>query len=240
MMSTLADTRVGKIVTQQPRVARVFEELQIDYCCRGATTLSEVCRIQGLDIGKVIKAVEQVKDSAEPADETCWNEVSLTELADHIVETHHEFLKSELPRISVLVEKVLNAHGQKRPELEKVMQTFNLMRQELESHMFKEENILFPAIRMIDSQSGSHSFPFGSVANPIGMMEHEHDDAGNALRQLRELTDGYTPPDGACPTYRVMLESLEVLERDLHLHIHKENNILFPGAQKLEKTFGIA
>ena len=135
-----------------------------------------------------------------------------------------------------MVEKVFKAHGERRPELSKVVETFKLMREELESHMTKEENILFPAIRAIESEAAPQSFAFGSVANPIGMMKHEHDDAGNSLRRLRELTNGYTPPNDACPTYRVMLESLANLELDLHLHIHKENNILFPRAQELEST----
>lgn len=232
----LTDTSVGKIVAQQPRIARVFEKHQIDYCCRGGTTLSEACALQNVDVEQVISAIEQVQNSDESFDETNWNGAPLTKLADHIVQTHHKFLAAELPRISGLVEKVFNAHGEKRSELAKVVETFKSMRTELELHMAKEENILFPAIRAIDSGGGPQTFPFGSVANPIGMMEHEHDDAGNALRQLRALTEDYTPPRDACPTYRVMLESLENLEQDLHLHIHKENNILFPRAKELERS----
>jgi regulator of cell morphogenesis and NO signaling len=235
-VTQLSETVVGKIVTRQPGVARVFEQYQIDYCCRGGTTLAEACVLQNVDIDQVVDAIEAQQHSSELNDETNWSEASLTDLADHIVDTHHQFLSTELPRVSGLVEKVFNAHGEKRPELGEVVETFKLMREELESHMAKEENILFPAIRILDSQNGPQAFPFGSVANPIGMMEHEHDDAGNALRRLRELTDGYTPPRDACPTYRVMLESLENLERDLHLHIHKENNILFPRAKELEQS----
>ncbi|MEZ6093413.1 MAG: iron-sulfur cluster repair di-iron protein [Pirellulaceae bacterium] len=232
----LAETVVGKIVAKHPKVARVFEKHQIDYCCRGGTTLVEACKLQEVDVELVAAEIEQVQNSSEPSDETNWNEAPLTELANHIVATHHAFLTTELPRISGLTEKVFNAHGDKRPELAKVKETFKLMREELESHMAKEENILFPAIKTLEANGGPQSFPFGSVTNPIGMMEHEHDDAGNALRRLRELTEDYTPPADACPTYRVMLESLENLEQDLHLHIHKENNILFPRAQELERS----
>ena len=237
-MTTLqiAETVVGKIVAKHPKVARVFEKHQIDYCCRGGTTLAEACQLQGADLEVVAAEIEQVRDGDVSTDETNWNEAPLAELADHIVDTHHAFLNTELPRISGLTEKVFNAHGAKRPELGKVKETFKLMREELESHMAKEERILFPAIRTLELQGGPQAFPFGSVANPIGMMEHEHDDAGNALRRLRELTEDYTPPQDACPTYRVMLESLENLELDLHLHIHKENNILFPRAQELERS----
>ena len=231
----LAETVVGKIVARHPNVARVFEKHQIDYCCRGGTTLIEACKIQGVNVDQIAAEIEQVQNSGESSDETNWNEAPLTELADHIVDTHHAFLTTELPRVSGLTEKVFNAHGEKRPELAKVKETFKLMREELESHMAKEENILFPAIRTLDSQAGPQAFPFGSVANPIGMMEHEHDDTGNALRRLRALTGDFVPPQDACPTYRVMLESLENLEQDLHLHIHKENNILFPRAKELER-----
>ena len=239
-MSKLADTRVGKIVAQQPAVARVFEKYQIDYCCRGNTSLSEACAKQDVNVNELISEIEELQNGDDRESEKSWNEAPLTELANHIVNKHHQFLSTELPRITGLVEKVNNAHGAKRPELAKVVETFNLMREELETHMAKEENILFPAIKSLEEQSGQQSFPFGSVANPIGMMEHEHDDAGDALRRLRELTEDYTPPTDACPTYRVMLESLRNLEQDLHLHIHKENNILFPRAKELERSAGVA
>jgi regulator of cell morphogenesis and NO signaling len=238
--SQLAKTVVGKIVAKHPQVARVFEQHQIDYCCRGGTTLAEACKCQDVDLDRVVAEIEQIQNNSEASDETSWDKAPLTELANHIVETHHAFLATELPRISGLTEKVFNAHGDKRPELAKVVETFKLMREELESHMAKEEQILFPAIQTMEAQASPQSFPFGSVANPIGMMEHEHDDAGNALRRLRELTDNYTPPTDACPTYRVMLESLENLEQDLHLHIHKENNILFPRAKELELSASTA
>jgi len=235
-----SETRVGKIVSRRPIAARVFEKYQIDYCCRGNTSLAEACKQQGVNVATVVEELEQLENANEKVPEQDWTGASLTELADHIVETHHRFLSTELPRISGLVEKVNNAHGMRKPELGEVVSTFESMRSELESHMIKEENILFPAIRMIESQNGQSAFPFGSVANPITMMEHEHDDAGNALRRLRQLTDDFTPPSDACPTYRVMLESLHNLELDLHLHIHKENNILFPRVKELERATSAA
>lgn len=179
-----------------------------------------------------IEAVHQAEPAADDAD---WNDASLADLADHIVDTHHRFLDSELPRVTGLIEKVCRAHGKKHPDLAKVQETFQQLREHLEFHMTKEENILFPAIRRLEAGDRPVHFPFGSVNNPIRMMEHEHDDAGNLLRILRELTSGYRPPQDACPTYRVMLESLERIERDLHLHIHKENNILFPRAAACER-----
>ncbi len=236
----LADTRVGKLVARQPGVARVFEKYQIDYCCRGGTTLSEACKIQNVDMEQVISEIELVQDTGESPVETNWNKSTLTELVNHIVDTHHAFLATELSRISGLVAKVFMAHGEKRPELASVVETFRLMREELESHMAKEENILFPAIQSLEQNSGPALFPFGSIGNPIGMMVHEHDEVGKALRRLRQLTVDYSPPADACPTYRVMLDSLENLEQDLHLHIHKENNILFPQAAELEHSISVA
>lgn len=236
MTTDLSQTVVGRIVAKNPTVARIFEKHQIDYCCRGGTTLSEACQLQNVDVEQVVTEIQQIQNSDDVDDETNWNEWSLTDLANHVVSTHHEFLTAELPRITGLVEKVHRAHGEKRPELAVVKETFGLLRDELESHLAKEENILFPAIKTLERQGPPQSFPFGSVNNPIQMMEHEHDDAGNALRRLRELTNEYVPPAGACPTYCVMLESLENLEKDLHLHIHKENNILFPKAAMLEQT----
>jgi len=230
----LETTQVGKIVAQHPQVARVFEKYQLDYCCRGAQPLADACRRNNLDLAQVTTEIQQILDSGDSVDTTDWADAPLSDLSSHIVDTHHRFLNTELPRISGLVAKVKNAHGENHPELAKVAETFELMRSELESHMAKEENILFPAVELLESEHRSGDFPFGSVANPIGMMEHEHDDAGNALRRLRELTDNYTPPADACPTWRVMLEALLNLEQDLHLHIHKENNILFPRAIQLE------
>ncbi len=235
MSAVLSETVVGKIVAKQPATARVFEKYQIDYCCQGNTTLVDACKRQKVDIDQVVSEIEQVQNTGVTEHDPDWNETSLTELANHIVNTHHAFMASELPRISGLIEQVSNAHGQQQPELANVAEVFQMLRQELESHMDKEENILFPAIRAMEPSKSPQAFPFGSVANPIHAMEHEHDEAGNALRRLRELTGDFKPPANACPTYMVMLESLENLERDLHLHIHKENNILFPRAKELEQ-----
>jgi regulator of cell morphogenesis and NO signaling len=231
----LQNELVGKIVASHPYLAKIFEKYQIDYCCRGNARLSAACQEQRVDLQSVLNEIEQGLAKPSANAEADWNVALLNELADHIVQTHHRFLREELPRLTGLILKVRNAHGDKHGELKEVEQVFTAMRNELESHMVKEEQVLFPAVCAIELSPQPMSFPFGSVANPIRMMEHEHDDVGSALRKLRDLTSGYTPPKDACPTFRVMLESLATLERDLHLHIHKENNILFPRAQRLEK-----
>ena len=159
-------------------------------------------------------------------------------MCDHIEATHHALLRQELPRLKGLIDKVAAAHGDSHPELGELRQVFAALQAELEPHMFKEEQILFPAIRQLEQAAQQPNFPFGTVANPIRMMEHEHDTAGSALAKIRELTHHFQPPDDACNTYRVMLEALHALEQDMHQHIHKENNILFPRSQQLEASLG--
>ena len=232
----LETRKVGKIVAEQPGVARVFEKHKIDYCCQGATTLADACNLKNVDINLVLHEIQQVIALQNRQDGTDWTVAPLVELIRNIVETHHGFLRTELPRLSALIAKVNDVHGENHSELSMVLSTFEAMRAELESHMIKEERVLFPAIEAMEVQQMSGSFPFGSVNNPIRMMEHEHDEVGTALRTLRELTGDFQPTAGACTTWRVMLEALENLERDLHQHIHKENNILFPRAEHLEET----
>jgi regulator of cell morphogenesis and NO signaling len=230
----LEATQVGKIVAEQPGVARIFEKHKIDYCCQGATTLVEACNRKKLDLAQVVDEIQQVVSLQNQRDETDWTVAPLAKLLRNIVDIHHNFLRTELPRISALAAKVNKVHGENHPELAEVLAKYESMRAELESHMLKEERVLFPAIEMMEVRQISGSFPFGSVANPIDMMEHEHAEVGTALKTLRELTGDFTPTAEACTTWRVMLEALENLEQDLHRHIHKENNILFPRAIELE------
>ncbi|MCP4192532.1 MAG: iron-sulfur cluster repair di-iron protein [Planctomycetaceae bacterium] len=240
-MSTLtADSSVGQWAREQPRSARIFEELQIDYCCGGGVSLAVACDKKRLDPNSVMAKLRTViaDSGTEHVKEglASWSTSSLTQLCDHIEETHHAYLRSELPRLTVMIEKVAAAHGAQHVELPELLRVFLALRAELEPHMMKEEQILFPAIRTLEQAANRPAFPFGTVANPIRMMEHEHGTAGIALAMLRELTRDYLVPDGACNTYRAMLDSLGQLERDLHQHIHKENNILFPKALELERT----
>lgn len=227
------NSSVGNWVAAHPQTSRVFEALQIDYCCGGGTSLEQACWDRQLDPQRVVEQLEQAIGGEEESAED-WLHAPLAELCDHIEQTHHSYLKSELPRLTEVIAKVVNAHGEAHPELATLRNVFASLRAELEPHMFKEEQILFPAIRRLEQAADRPAFPFGTVANPIRMMEHEHDNAGHALSQIHEITSDFHVPEDACNTYRAMLARLCHLKQDMHRHVHKENSILFPRAIELE------
>ncbi len=234
MQQSELDVTIGSLVTERLGRARVFEQYGLDYCCGGKVALGEACKKKGLDSQEVLTALKASDADEKAVDSTDWRAASLTELADHIEATHHAYLNGELPRLSQLMEKVVNAHSKRYPDLVKVAETLEALRAELTQHMAKEEQILFPLIREMDSD-GQINFECGSVVHPIGVMEHEHNNAGQALDRLRSLTQDYQAPEKACNTYRALLAGLTELELDLHRHIHKENNILFSRAITLEQ-----
>jgi regulator of cell morphogenesis and NO signaling len=227
---------VGSWVAEKPQRSRVFEALKIDYCCGGKVSLEEACRKRRLDPEEVVRMIRDSDADAGPSPMADADAMTLSELADHIEQTHHAFLRDELPRLDFMTDKVARVHGDHDPRLHRVRAAFVDLRRELEPHMMKEERILFPMVRQLEA-SGSGPEPHGgTVANPIRQMEHEHDQAGEALAILREATDDFVPPEWACNTYRAMLDALQRLEGDMHIHVHKENNVLFPKAIELEAS----
>lgn len=221
---------VGELVVERPDLIPLFERLGIDYCCGGQQSLQEACARKGLDAVSVAQTIDAFSrlQGGEGSDKPDWAKQSLTALCDHIEQTHHRYLVEELPGLAALVDKVAQAHGESDPALHQVKALFHELAAELLDHLQKEEKILFPLIRRLDA---NQQLPAGmSVEAPIHQMESEHASSGDALAALRDLTRGFTPPPGACGSYRAMLAGLERLERDMHLHIHKENNILFPRA----------
>ncbi len=171
---------------------------------------------------------------SEP-DDVDWAAASVAQLCGHIVEHHHGYLREELPPLRALVDKVARAHGEAHAELLDVKETFHGLADELEEHMVKEEQVLFPACMALEAGAPA-DFPFGSVENPIRMMLHEHETVARGLARIQALTGGYAPPSGACNSYRAMLDRLQTLEVDTHRHVHEENNILFPRAAALEQA----
>ena len=237
-MNLLEEKTIGEIVAEDYRTASVFKAFEIDFCCGGSRTISEVCGRKGILIEKLQDALDnatQQKGHGRPD----FNHWSLDLLADYIEKKHHRYVRAKVPELSSYLEKLCKVHGQNHPELFEVRKLFNASADELYSHMHKEEKILFPVIRSLAEAEiagikNIHLPPFGTVENPINMMRHEHDIEGERFKIIRELTNGYTPPMDACTTYRVAFAQLIEFEEDLHQHIHLENNILFPKAMQLE------
>lgn len=235
-MNKLTPTaHVGALVAERPGRARIFELYGIDYCCGGKKQLEEACAERGLDPRDVISALQEADSQRVDAATTDWSGAKLVALIDHIVSTHHAYLREALPRLSAMGKKVEQAHGERHGEIAECQQIYQRMRDELESHMLKEEQILFPAIQHLEKSRSVDAVSFGSIRGPITMMEQEHQSTGDAFRQLRRLTDDFSPPEDACNTWRAWLGGLMEMESDLRWHIHKENNILFPRAARLEE-----
>ena len=231
-MTDIREPSLAELVTVNPAAARVLDSFVLDYCCRGDRTLTAACGDSGLDTSDVAAALLTL----HPEGDAAWAQLDAPTLATHIVETHHRYLHEELPLLDALAAKVLAAHGARHSELAEVERLVGELRAELEPHMMKEERVLFPAIAAL--AAGQREFPFGTVANPIRVMIMEHDRAGELLAELRGVTSAYAAPADACTSYRTLYARLEALEADTHLHVHKENHVLFPAALRMATASG--
>lgn len=225
---TTREKTVADYVTEKPSLSRVFERFGIDYCCGGKQPLTEACHRRGIRVADVIQALEEAGAESSAGDGESWQEAGISQLIDHIYDHHHRYLYEEMPRLSRMAQRVATVHGQKDPRLAALAETYETMRTELTMHMQKEENVLFPFCRELETAGALPRFHCGHIRNPIHVMGLEHRQEGQLLERMRELTDAYTPPDWACNTYRALLDGLAGMEADIHRHIHKENNILFP------------
>jgi regulator of cell morphogenesis and NO signaling len=236
-MTVTLDRTIRDIVAADYRAAAVFQRYNLDFCCKGTRTIEEACAEARIDAGEVLRGIEEAVAKPDPTtpDFDSWD---LSSLVAHIVDKHHGYVRRQMPVLLTHTQRIAEVHGTRHPELRRVAATFQAVANEMSSHMMKEEMMLFPYIvELADAArvgSSRPDAPFGTVRNPVRMMEMEHESAGDAMAEIRRLTDGYAVPEDGCTTYRVCLQELEAFERDLHQHVHLENNILFPKAIALE------
>jgi len=228
---------VREIAIDNPATVRLFESLGIDYCCGGRRPLSEACELAHVPVTEALRMLTEI-GTATSSDEKAWGKVSFHDLVGHITTTHHSYVRQEGPRLEALLDKVISRHGTAHPELLAIRDLFSALNRELVTHMFKEEHILFPFLEKMETafREGKSLPPacFDSVGTPIARMLADHDDAGELLTKMRALSSGYVAPAGACPSYLGLYHGLQEFERDLHLHVHLENNILFPRAIEMD------
>ncbi len=238
-----AQSTLRAIALEEPATIRVFETLHLDYCCGGNRPLAEACAQKGLDVESVVASLNSAAYGSAPAARDFTN-APLAELTQYIVATHHEYIRSELPRLAAMAERVASKHGPTHPEATMIERQLGLLADDLLLHLHKEERILFPYIEAQERKlNGSDQTPeacFGSVENPIRMMVSEHESAGALLEEMREGTNGFMAWPGACPTTVGLYDGLAAFERDLHRHVHLENNVLFPRAIAMEQTVSAA
>lgn len=238
-MNIQKDQIIGELVAQDYRASSVFKKYGIDFCCQGNTTIVDACMKKDLDPDLVLNDLEAAVQSSNAAN-TDYQSWPLDLLADYIEKKHHRYVQEKSMEIKPYLDKICQVHGGHHPELYEINELFTASAGELAKHMKKEELVLFPFIRkMVKAQLSKTPIAtpqFGTVQNPIQTMMAEHDNEGERFRQIESLSNGYAPPADACNTYRVTLSLLKEFEDDLHLHIHLENNILFPKAAELEKA----
>ena len=233
MNQSLSSLSLAQIVNSNHQAASVFEKYHLDFCCKGKRSLEQACTEQQLSVSKVKDDLENIftKDNNSTVD---FEKMNLTQLVDYIVQTHHAYVKNEMPQIYAYLHKVSSKHGERHPELYKIFQTFSAVKEEMEGHMKKEELILFPRIKelqkLTNNENANLQLNITYLQSPITVMEQEHDHAGNLLNDIRILSNNYAPPQDACTTYRLCFAALNAFELDLHQHVHLENNILFPKA----------
>jgi regulator of cell morphogenesis and NO signaling len=219
---------LGDIVTLRPSLAADLERRGLDYCCHGGRTLAEAARDAGLDGQTVADELSTMQVDDSVAD---WASLGLAELVDHIETVHHQYLWAELPRISALVDKIVTVHGERHPELSDVQRLYSELRADLEPHLEREEQLLFPMIRQLADTTDTLNVDKDDLAAQIAALMSEHETVGELLEELNRVTSSYTTPGDGCASYAACFLALAELESDTHLHVHKENNLLFPMTQ---------
>lgn len=236
MSTSILERTVGELVAEQPSRSRIFEKVGIDYCCKGNQPLGEACAAKGVAVEPIIEALQSEPKVEEDGAITALYQ-SAEELADYIIAKHHAYMRENLPRLAFLTEKVAEVHGEDDKRLKQLHLAYMQFKAETDGHLDKEEVMLFPFIKML-ANGQRPPFP-PTVMMPIRRMLEEHDAHGQNLELFRDLTDNFTAPAHACNTYRAMLQGLEEMVQDLHRHIHLENTVLFPWAERMEQELGV-
>ncbi len=238
MIQNLTTKTVREIALEAPLTTKVFENYKIDYCCGGHRSFLDACHSAGADAEAVFNEIADALENEMPTELDWIRDASLSSLIDYIVGKHHTYTQYEIENLTPLMAKVASRHGANHTELYAMEELFADLCNDLAPHLLKEERMLFPYIKELENfQKQNAEIPrscFGTVSNPVSVMLREHDTAGEILRSLREVSRDYQVPEGACPSYTALLARLEAFEKDLHQHIHLENNILFPRAIELE------
>jgi regulator of cell morphogenesis and NO signaling len=229
-MENCAKRSVVSLVLENHQIVPVLEKYSIDFCCRGKMSLEDACKENGIELTELLRDMAAV-GAEEKGKQESFLEMTETQLVNHIVKTHHRYVKNAMPMISGHLEKVAAKHGASFPNMVRVKALFEVIHRDMDQHMKKEESILFPRILEMEKDGGhKNQFPAGYISDPITSMEQEHENAGDVLFEIRNLTQHYAVPPGACTTFRICLSELKEFEEDLHEHVHLENNILFPRA----------
>lgn len=240
-MTVSAASYVRELALEIPEATRIFEKAGIDYCCSGNRSLKEACTAANLSVDELLDSLELAEQQARTKrKDRNWQAEPLADLVDHINSTHHKYTREEIARLRPLLDRVVSVHGVRHPELLRIRIVFNGLAQELTTHIMKEEQVLFPYIvRMEESVIQKEPLlpaRFGTVQNPVAMMVHDHDSVGEFLRAMRQASLEYVSPADACVSYQTLYKVLVEFDKDLHQHIHLENNILFPRAIEMERT----
>jgi regulator of cell morphogenesis and NO signaling len=239
MNRSLASLSLAQIVNSNHKAASVFEKYHLDFCCKGKRSLEQACLEQQLPVSQITGELEDIFGNESNTGIIDFNKMNLAQLCDYIVQTHHAYVKNEMPQLYAYLQTVSSKHGERHAELYRIFETFAAVKEEMEGHMKKEEVILFPRIKeletLADNENANLQLNLTYLQSPITVMEQEHDHAGTLLNDIRILSNDYTPPQDACTTYRLCFAALKTFELDLHQHVHIENNILFPKAIQVFK-----
>lgn len=239
-MNKLENKSIGAIVSDDFRTAGVFKKFGLDFCCGGKRTLGDACERKGLNVNEVLKEIANI--GGETGDQHNYNEWSPSFLVDYIINNHHHYVRTKLPEIKEYANKVAKVHGKTYPVLNDMLEAFMVLKDEMLAHLEAEETILFPHIKKLEEakktgMEEAQEIQAETAAQAIQLMEEEHDEAGKLMAKLETMSNGFTPPEDACTTFRVYFKNLAAFQDDLHKHVHLENNILFPKALEMERTF---